>query len=82
MQSSYYHQFLVFSTGHVWTDKQPVRYTNWDVGQPDSYNGLDACVAMNPDTGKWSDRDCYEKKIVICKMAKRKLCLSIFGFKS
>lgn len=65
-------------TGHVWTDSQPVRYTNWDVGQPDSYNGLDACVAMNPDTGLWSDRDCYENKGVICKKRKRKLCLSIF----
>ncbi|XP_028395191.1 uncharacterized protein LOC114519267 isoform X2 [Dendronephthya gigantea] len=56
--------------GHVWSDGQPVRYTNWSVGQPDSYNGLEACVEMNPDTGVWSDRDCNEHKNVICKKAK------------
>ena len=56
--------------GHVWSDGQPVRYTNWSVGQPDSYNGLEACVEMDPDTGVWSDRDCNEYKNVICKKAK------------
>ena len=70
-----------FLQGHVWTDNGPVRYTNWDFGQPDSYNGLDACVAMNPYTGFWSDRDCYEKQNVVCKKPRRMSCLPIFCFK-
>ncbi|CAB3985203.1 macrophage mannose receptor 1-like, partial [Paramuricea clavata] len=57
--------------GHVWSDGQPVGYTNWDVGQPDSYNGLDACVEINPDTGLWSDRPCNEIKDVVCKKPRR-----------
>ncbi len=62
----------MISTGHVWSDDQPVRYTNWDYGQPNSYNGLDACVEMNPDTGFWNDRDCNDIKDVVCKMSKSK----------
>jgi hypothetical protein len=59
-------------TGHQWSDNQPVRYTNWDYGQPDSYNGLDDCVTINPDTGFWNDRDCNEIKDVVCKKPKSK----------
>ena len=60
-------------TGHVWSDGQPVRYTNWDFGQPDSYNGLEACVEIDPITGFWSDRDCNEMKNVVCKKPKSTL---------
>ena len=62
--------------GHIWSDDQPVRYTNWAVGQPDSYNGLEACVEMDPITGYWSDKDCNKVKDVVCKMKKGRFELS------
>ena len=68
------------TTGHIWTDGQPVGYTNWDVAQPDSYNGLEACVEMDPVTGRWSDADCSTKKSFFCKKSRGnlKLCLKFF----
>ncbi|CAB3993328.1 Hypothetical predicted protein [Paramuricea clavata] len=53
--------------GHAWSDKTPVSYTNWDVGQPDSYNGREACTQLYGDIGYWSDVNCFTLKPFVCK---------------
>ncbi|XP_046846401.1 uncharacterized protein LOC124440117 isoform X2 [Xenia sp. Carnegie-2017] len=54
--------------GHVWSDGTPVSYTNWDKGQPDSFNGQEACTQLNSDIRYWSDVNCYFKKPFVCKV--------------
>ena len=56
--------------GHVWSDKTPLFYTNWDMGQPDSYNGREACTQLHKDTGYWRDLPCYYRNAYICKRPK------------
>ena len=65
-------QLSWYSVGNSWSDGTPVNYTNWEIGQPDSYNGLEACVQINPESGRWTDRDCNEKKKFVCKKRKGK----------
>lgn len=64
--------------GYIWAKGGPVKYTNWEIGQPDTYNGLEACVEINPDTGTWSDRDCRETKNFVCMKEKSKEVLRMF----
>ena len=69
------HSFFVhffYLLGHVWSDNYPVAYTNWDVGQPDSYNGREDCVQLYVDTGYWSDISCTYTLPFICKRKKCK----------
>ena len=65
----------------MWSDGQPVRYTNWDVDQPDSYNGLEACVEMDHVTGRWRDLDCTANRLFFCRMDKGELiiCYHVFN---
>ena len=55
--------------GFQWTDKTPFNFANWDVGQPDDFNGAEACVEMKA-TGKWRDSICYSRKAFFCTIEK------------
>ncbi|XP_028395163.1 uncharacterized protein LOC114519252 isoform X2 [Dendronephthya gigantea] len=53
--------------GHVWTDNTAVGFTNWDIGQPDSYNGRDTCTELYAEIGNWGDVNCYSRRPYVCK---------------
>ena len=66
-------QTIVYcSLGHVWSDKSPVEFTNWNPQQPDSHQGQQPCVEMY-SSGEWADTGCYSVKQFICKMPRCKL---------
>uniref|UniRef100_G1NV76 C-type lectin domain-containing protein n=1 Tax=Myotis lucifugus TaxID=59463 RepID=G1NV76_MYOLU len=41
-------------------------YSNWASGEPNSYGGNEDCVEMYTN-GKWNDRPCEVKRLVICE---------------
>ena len=61
--------YIVFFSieGHVWTDGTPVSYTNWEIGQPDGYNGREACTQLYNEVGYWGDVNCYDRKPYVCE---------------
>ena len=65
--------------GHVWSDKSPVEFTNWNPQQPDSHQGQQPCVEMY-STGDWADTGCYSVKQFICKMPRCKFNTHACGF--
>ncbi|XP_053398682.1 uncharacterized protein LOC128556876 isoform X2 [Mercenaria mercenaria] len=56
--------------GYVWTDGSAVNVLNWNVKQPDNYNGFEDCVEMWSSTSKWNDAACMSRNSWIC-MVKR-----------
>lgn len=53
----------------VWADGSPVLYTNWDVAQPDNFQGQENCAEKRV-TGFWNDRPCGgEPQEYLCERA-------------
>ena len=55
-------------------DGSPVRYTNYDVGEPDP--NRTNCIEMKNRNGKWRDWSCYTYNAYVCKVAKSKILIS------
>ena len=55
--------------GFQWTDNTPFNFANWDVGQPDDFNGAEPCVEIKY-TGRWRDSNCYSRKPFFCTIEK------------
>ena len=56
--------------------KDNTNFSNWDVGQPDNYNGNQDCVSMyilktvvDKENGKWYDNPCERKQKFICEFS-------------
>ncbi|XP_053305838.1 pulmonary surfactant-associated protein D-like isoform X1 [Spea bombifrons] len=47
---------------------QLIGYSNWEPGEPNDDLGVEDCVEMY-DTGKWNDKNCEEKRLVICEFS-------------
>ncbi|XP_053305847.1 pulmonary surfactant-associated protein D-like [Spea bombifrons] len=45
---------------------QAIGYSNWYPREPNDDYGVEDCVEMY-DTGKWNDKNCEEKRLVICE---------------
>ncbi|KAG8552545.1 hypothetical protein GDO81_004571 [Engystomops pustulosus] len=45
---------------------EKLKYTNWKDGEPNDNFGVEDCVEMY-DTGKWNDKNCNEKRLIICE---------------
>ncbi|XP_063814817.1 pulmonary surfactant-associated protein D-like [Pseudophryne corroboree] len=43
-----------------------ITYSNWATGEPNNVQGVEHCAEMY-DTGKWNDKNCSEKRLVICE---------------
>lgn len=68
---------LTCFVGYVWSDKSPVKFTNWNPQEPDSHQGQQPCVEMY-STGDWADTGCYSVKQYICKMPRCKTKHSVY----
>lgn len=68
---------LTCFVGYVWSDKSPVKFTNWNPQEPDSHQGQQPCVEMY-STGDWADTGCYSVKQFICKMPRCKTKHTVF----
>ncbi|KAM8754908.1 macrophage mannose receptor 1-like [Acanthopagrus schlegelii] len=50
-----------------WSDGSDSSFRHWFQGQPDKYDGKDACVVANPgNDGKWWDDHCYGNRPFVC----------------
>ncbi|KAK2098074.1 hypothetical protein P7K49_023525 [Saguinus oedipus] len=45
---------------------EPLVYSNWAPGEPNNDGGSEDCVEIFAN-GKWNDRACGEKRLVVCK---------------
>ncbi|XP_053891584.1 pulmonary surfactant-associated protein D-like [Malaclemys terrapin pileata] len=41
-------------------------YSNWASNKPDNSEGIEDCVEVRP-SGKWNDKSCAEKQLIICE---------------
>ncbi|XP_067915861.1 C-type lectin BjL-like [Heterodontus francisci] len=48
----------------LWNDGSSLDFTNWDVNQPDDYQGKQKCVQIDRDV--WNDQPCDNQKPFIC----------------
>jgi len=56
--------------GFAWTSSRPVTYTNWNVGEPNSFEGREDCVEMAGEDGTWNDNNCARTFGYICRVPK------------
>ena len=61
--------YFEFRLGHVWSDGTPVSYINWDIGQPDSFDGREECTQRLGELGYWTDVYCEVTKPFVCKQS-------------
>lgn len=40
---------------YVWSDGEPVSYTNWDINEPSNTGGVEDCAVIYYWNGKWND---------------------------
>ena len=45
---------------------EPLVYSNWAPGEPNNSGGEEDCVEIF-DNGKWNDKSCGERRLVICE---------------
>lgn len=45
---------------------EPLGYSNWAPGEPNNNGGNEDCVEIFTN-GKWNDKSCGEKRLVICE---------------
>ncbi|KAJ1142391.1 hypothetical protein NDU88_008717 [Pleurodeles waltl] len=45
---------------------EEIGYSNWASKEPNNEKGIEDCVEM-PSSGKWNDRSCGDKRLVICE---------------
>lgn len=51
-----------------WSNWTPVKFTNWNVDQPDnSGSTMESCAMVKTSTGTWFDRDCQNKYHFVCE---------------
>ncbi|XP_072174350.1 macrophage mannose receptor 1-like [Diadema setosum] len=60
------------SGGFEWIDDSPVDFTNWNTGEPtyEMEPGIEDCVEMLRQTGKWNDLNCWNTRGYVCIMPK------------
>ncbi len=51
---------------YEWVDGTPFVYSNWQVGQPNNFQGQD-CVELDTTAGQWNDADCGDFSNIICE---------------
>lgn len=41
-------------------------YSNWQTGEPNNDKGIEDCVEVY-SSGKWNDKSCGEKRLIVCE---------------
>ncbi|XP_028439590.1 galactose-specific lectin nattectin [Perca flavescens] len=49
----------------MWSDGSTFDYKNWDVGQPDNFDGEENCLEMNYQGRNWNDAPCARTTVII-----------------
>uniref|UniRef100_A0A0B7BIK3 Macrophage mannose receptor 1-like n=1 Tax=Arion vulgaris TaxID=1028688 RepID=A0A0B7BIK3_9EUPU len=58
--------------GFRWSDRTPIMYLNWNVGEPFSGSQdmtSEHCVKMSKESGRWSDTQCLSQQLGYCFQA-------------
>ncbi|KAM9307097.1 perlucin-like [Pholidichthys leucotaenia] len=67
---------LLVENQYAWSDGiSPVRYTNWNLNEPNNAGGTEHCVAMihsQLSTGKWNDDACHKNHSFVCYIKRPK----------
>lgn len=63
-----------------WSDKNPMIYSNWGVGMPNTYGELPVCAYINTIHGDWMHTECSESKVTPLNLLKEYI-LTITFFK-
>ncbi len=50
-----------------WVTKEPARYGNWRIGQPDNNQNKEDCAEWLSEDGQWNDLRCSDKRPYLCK---------------
>lgn len=57
-----------YESGFMWVDQTRVSYTNWGPNEPNGGQGVEECVEVSSETGRWNDISCSDEFGAICMM--------------
>ena len=54
---------------YIWIrDKTQPIYQNWDLYEPDDTSGVDNCVQVHFESGRWHDESCVDALGFVCRV--------------
>lgn len=48
-------------------DSEPLKFTNWNQGEPNNWHRIEECAEMSIMNGKWNDGPCSYEKYFVCE---------------
>lgn len=58
------------NAGFTWSDRSPLSFEKWRMGEPNNHNDMEHCAEVEPHDNRWNDCFCEAYKDWICQIAK------------